>query len=187
MDLNFEQMLAQHNQEFRESEVYNDWMPDDGEYIVSLIKLDHGTSSKDGVDTIWWRLTGRIEDVQDEKINGREFCVGYFTNKAFGILKGAVNTLSGQEVNDLTDANAILAASIGLVVRGKVKTTTSKKNGKEYTNCNLMEVLNTTPATTSAEEAAQVVSPAGVPEPVEEIPTTVAPGAEIPAEAPLVV
>ena len=71
MDLNFEQMLAEHNQNFKESEVYSDWMPDDGEYIVSLIKLAKGSSTKDGVNVVWWRLTGRIEDVQDEKLNRR--------------------------------------------------------------------------------------------------------------------
>ena len=142
MDLNFEQLLAQHNQEFKESEVFSDWMPDDGEYIATLLKLTKGTTTKDGVSTVWWRLTGRIEDVQDEKLNGKEFTVGYYTSKAFGILKGAVNVLSGQAIDDLGQAHAILEAAIGLVLRVKVRTSTSKKNGKDYTNCYILEVIN---------------------------------------------
>jgi len=179
MDLNFEQLLASHNQDFKEAEVFNDWMPDDGEYIVSLIKLTSGTSNKDGVDTIWWNLKGRIEDVQDEKINGREFTVGYYTSKAFGILKGAVNILSGGEINDLAQANAILEAALGLVIRVRVRTSISKKNGKEYTNCFILEVINTTPETSAESvdvapepcvDPAPVEVPTNVPEPVTEMP-----------------
>ncbi len=177
MDLNFEQLLAQHNQEFKESEVYSDWMPDDGEYIATLLKLAKGTTTKDGKSSIWWRLTGRIEDVQDEKVNGKEFSVGYYSSRAFGILKGAVNVLSGQSIDDLDQAHAILEAAIGSVLRVKVRTSRSKKDGKDYTNCYILEVIDTT-RTASAEEvpltddpAAQVDTPAEVP-------------AEVPTEAP---
>ena len=148
MDLNFEQMLATHNQEFKDAEVFSNWMPPDGEYIASLIKLDTGTSSKDGVDTIWWKLVGRIEDVQDEKLNGKEFSVGYYSSKAFGVLKGAVKALNGDIIHDLGDAHVVLEASIGSIIRAKVETSTSRKNGKEYTNCYIQEVLDT--ATPSA-------------------------------------
>ena len=144
MDLNFEQMLAQHNQEYKDAEVFSNWMPPDGEYIVSLIKLDNGTSSKDGVDTIWWKLIGRIEDVQDEKLNGKEFSVGYYSSKAFGVLKGAVKALNGDIIHDLGDAHVVLEASIGTIIRAKVETSTSRKNGKEYTNCYIQEVLDAT-------------------------------------------
>lgn len=173
MDLNFEQLLAQHNQEFKESEVYSDWMPDDGEYIATLLKLATGTATKDGTSTVWWRLTGRIEDVQDEKINGREFSVGYYTSKAFGILKGAVNVLSGKAISDLTEAHAILTAAIGSVIRVKVRTSISKKDKKEYTNCFILEVIDTTatPADAVQETAGTEVetpAPAEVP---AEVPT----------------
>ena len=152
MDLNFEQLLAEHNQSFKESEVYSDWMPDDGEYIATILKLVKGTTVKDAVTTAWWRLTGRIEDVQDEKFDGREFSVGYYTSKAYGILKGAARVLSGNaELNDLREAHAVLAASPGSVLRVKIRTSTSKKNGKDYTNCFILEVINTT-TEASAEE-----------------------------------
>lgn len=159
MDLNFEQMLAQHNQEFKEAEVFNNWMPPDGEYVVSLVKLDQGTSTKDGKDTIWWKLIGRIEDVQDEKLNGQEFSVGFYTSKAFGILKGAVKTLAGDLINDLEEAHKVLEGSIGKIIRAKVSTKTAK-NGNDYTNCFIQEVIETT--TASAGEEAQVVTQADV-------------------------
>ena len=177
MDLNFEQMLAQHNQNYKESEVYSDWMPDDGEYIVSLIKLTHDTASKNGEDFLWWRLTGRIEDVQDEKLNSREFSVGYYTSKVFGILKGAINVLAGREINDLAEAHAILEASIGLVARVRVRTSRSRKDGKDYTNCFILEVIDTT---TSAGDNPETVAPG------EEMPSTEVTGVGgIPAEAPI--
>ncbi len=154
MDLNFEQLLAQHNQEFKEAEVYSNWMPDDGEYIVSIVKFDKGISSKDGADLGWWKLTGRIEDVQDEKLNGREFPVGYYTSKAYGILKGAARVLSGNsDLNDLGEAHEVLEASPGSVLRVKIRTSISRKNGKEYTNCFILEVINTTSETSAGDDA----------------------------------
>lgn len=145
MDLNFEQLLANHNQEFKEAEVFDNWMPPDGEYIVSLVKLTTGSLTKDGKDLIWWRLTGRIEDVQDEQINGKEFSVGYYTSKAFGILKGAVKVLAGDIIHDLAEAHIVLKTSIGKVIRVKVDTRPGKgaNAGKEYTNCYIQEVINT--------------------------------------------
>ena len=177
MDLNFEQMLAEHNQNFKESEVYSDWMPDDGEYIATLLKLAKGSTTKDGVNSVWWRLTGRIEDVQDEKINGKEFTVGYYTSKAFGILKGAVNVLSGQSIDDLGQAHAILEAAIGSVLRVKVRTSRSKKDGKDYTNCYILEVINTT-TETSAEDVPLTDDQ------VAQVETPVEVTAEVPAEVP---
>ncbi len=166
MDLNFEQMLASHNQEFKEAEVYSNWMPPDGEYIVSLVKLDHGTSSKDGTDLVWWNLKGRIEDVQDEKLNGKEFTVGYYTSKVFGILKGAVKMLAGEVINDLAEAHTILEASVGKIIRAKVDTTFNKKHQKDFTNCYIQEVINTTteasaePETETACDVSNAVDPA---------------------------
>lgn len=174
MDLNFEQMLAQHNQDFKDAEVYSDWMPDDGEYIVSLVKLDQGTSAKDGQSSVWWKLTGRIEDVQDPKLNGKEFTVGFYSSKAFGILKGAVKVLAGDLINDLADAHIVLQSSIGKIIRAKVSTRTAK-NGNDYTNCYIQEVIETTEA--SAEGEAQIVTPADV----GEVPAEVLVGPEVPA------
>lgn len=180
MDLNFEQLLATHNQEFKESEVFSNWMPPDAEYIVSLVKLDTGTFAKDGVSLPWWRLTGRIEDVQDEKLNGKEFSVGYYTSRAFGILKGAVQALSGEAIDDLPQADAELEASLGKVIRAKVATSKSKKDGKDYTNCYIQEVIDTTVAEAPAEAAVETVD-GSIPVETQAEPTL---ADAIPAEAP---
>lgn len=179
MDLNFEQMLAQHNQEFREAEVYSNWMPPDGEYIVTLIKLDKGTSNKNGENLVWWNLKGRIEDVQDEKLNGKEFTVGYYTSKVFGILKGAVKTLAGDIINDLADAHVVLENSIGQIVRVKIDTTFNKKHQKDFTNCYIQEVINTTTSTVEGGTELQTITAEDVGS-VEEV-------LEPPVEAPPVV
>ena len=192
MDLNFEQLLAQHNQEFKEAEVYSSWMPPDEDYIVSLIKLETGQKTKDGVATAWWKLTGRIEvektcpqDVQQaDKLAGKEFTVGFYTSKAYGILKGAARTLANNpQLDDLAEAHAVLEAAIGDVVRVRIKTSWSDKYKKDFTNCYILDVINTTEA--SAEETPRpddgysdetpAVEPDGI---TEEAP------AEVPAEAP---
>ena len=181
MDLNFEQLLAQHNQEFKEAEVYSNWMPDDADYIVSIVKFDKGISTKDGASLAWWKLTGRIEDVQNKKLNGKEFPVGYYTSKAYGILKGAARVLSGNaELNDLAEAHAILEASPGLVLKVRVRTSISKKNGKEYTNCFILDVIYTTTEAsagdvdqTPVEAAVEAADPIEIP---AEAPVAVAPG-----------
>jgi len=192
MDLNFEQMLASHNQEFKESEVYSNWMPPDADYVVSLVKLETGQKTDKGVVVGWWKLTGRIEDVQDEKLNGKEFTVGFYTSKAYGILKGAARILSGNpHLDDLAEAHAILEASIGSVLSVRVKTSWSDKYKKDFTNCYILEVIDTTE--TSVEDVSNATTPAPIethlpeeatysdPAPVADVPV------EVPAEAPPIV
>lgn len=183
MDLNFEQMLAQHNQAFKESEVYSNWMPPDGEYIASLIRFDAGEKEKDGFKTAWYKLTGRIEDVQDEKLNGKEFLVNFYRSSAYGILKGDARILSGNPLlDDLKEAYEAFEGSVsrGTVVRVKVITSFSDKYKKDFTNCYIQEVINTTTETSAEDisnathpapiEAPDIISPAGVPEPPLEAP-----------------
>jgi len=172
MDLGFEQMLAAHNQDFKEAEVFDNWMPPVGDYIVSIIKLDCGQGSKNDPDLGWWKLTCRIEDVQDAELNGKEFTVFYST-KALGILKGTARVISGNgSLNDLTEAHAALEAAVGQVARVEILTTTAK-NGKDYKNCYFREIINTTVEASADMVATEV--------PAQEIPT------EIPAEVPPVV
>ena len=166
MDLNFEQLLANHNQNYKDAEVFNNWMPPDNEYIASLVKLDTGSSTKDGVDLLWWKLVGRIEDVQDEKLNGKEFTVAFLTSKAYGMLKGVVKDLTGDLINDLSEAHIVLQESIGKIVRVKVLTGFSEKYKRDFTNCYIQEVLDTT-VETSAEDVSNATTPAPVEVPVE--------------------
>lgn len=172
MDLAFEQLLAEHNQAFKESEVYSNWMPPDGDYIASIVKFDSGEKAKDGVKTAWYKLTGRIEDVQDEKLNGKEFLINFYRSSAYGILKGDARLLSGNPLlDDLKEAYEALEASVGTVVRVKVVTSFSDKYKKDFTNCYIQEVINTT-----TETSAEPVE--GQTDVQDEAP------AEVPAEAP---
>ncbi len=189
MDLGFEQMLAQHNQEFKEAEVFSSWMPDDGDYIATLLKLESGQKTKDGAVIGWWKLTGRIEDVQDEKLNGKEFTVGLYTSKAYGILKGAARTLANNpQLDDLAEAHAILEAAVGDVVRVRIKTSWSDKYKKDFTNCYIQEVINTTTEASAEVPVEEILVDAdqigvAATDPIEAPPVEVA--AEVPAEAPL--
>ncbi len=178
MDLGFEQLLAEHNQNYKEAEVFSSWMPPDGEYITSLVKLNKGTSKKDGTDLLWWKLVGRIEDVQDEKLNGKEFTVGFYTSKAYGMLKGAIKDLTGDLIQDLKEAHTILEASIGKIIRVKVNTAFSDKYKKDFTNCYIQEVIDTTVETSAVEPAGSDILPDGITEAPAEVPV------EVPAEAP---
>ena len=155
MDLAFEQLLAEHNQAFKESEVYSNWMPPDGEYIASLVKFDAGEKEKDGVRTAWYKLIGKIEVEptvdplrEIQKLKGKEFLVNFYRSSAYGILKGDARMLSGNPlVEDLKEAYEILEASIGLVVRVKIITSFSDKYKKDFTNCYIQEVIDTTTST----------------------------------------
>ena len=174
MDLAFEQLLAEHNQAFKESEVYSNWMPPDGEYIASLIKFDSGGKMKSGVKTAWYKLTGRIEDVQDAKLNGKEFLINFYRSSTYGILKGDARILSGNPLlDDLKEAYEALEASVGLVVRVKIITSFSDKYKKDFTNCYIQEVIDTTTST-----SAEPITEADMVDPIET-------PAEVPAEAPI--
>ena len=171
MDLNFEQMLSEHNQAFKEAEVYSNWMPPDGEYIASLVKFDAGEKEKDEVRTAWYKLTGRIEDVQDEKLNGKEFLVNFYRSSAYGIMKGDARILSGNPLlDDLKEAYEALEASVGSVVRVKIITSFSDKYKKDFTNCYIQEVINTTTETS----AGDIPNEAGLDEAPAEVPVDVA-------------
>jgi hypothetical protein len=144
-DLAFEQMLAQYNQDYKDAEEYSDWMPPDGNYIVTITKIAKDVSTKDGNTLCWWKVTARIEsDVSDPKIYGQEFTLKFVSTKALGILKGFARSLNGGEVvNSIADADKVISESKGKVLDVKVVTTTSTKNGKDYTNCFVQKVVDT--------------------------------------------
>lgn len=148
-DLNFEQMLAAHHATLKanydEAEEFSDWMPDDGEYVVTVIKCSKGVSTKQDPQNpmFWWKPTVRIEDVANPELNGQEFALGFFNSNAPGIMKGQVKALNSGNVVAFDEIDGVFFGSVGKVLRVKVSTTTSKKNGKDYTNCFVQEVLAT--------------------------------------------
>lgn len=151
MDLGFEQLLAEHQEAFKDSEVYSNWMPPDGNYIVSVSKFESGEKAKDGARTAWYKLSGKIEvekdPLQDVKLGGREFLINFYRSSAYGILKGDARLISGDpSLDDLKEAYEVLEASIGTVLAVKVETAFSDKFKKNFTNCYIQEVLKTTTA-----------------------------------------
>jgi hypothetical protein len=142
-DLNFEAMLAEHNQNYKDASEFSDWMPPDEDYLVTVLKCDKGVSEKEGQAKLgWWKLTARIEAPEKEKLDGKEFSLGFYNTNAMGILKGQARALNGGEpVGSITEADAIFTAAPGQILRVKVATSTSKKNGKEYTNAYVQEVV----------------------------------------------
>ncbi len=146
-DLAFEGLLAEHNQAFKDASEFSDWNPPDGEYLATVLKCQKGVSDKDGKKTGWWKLTARLEAPESEALNGQEFTLGFYRTSALGILKGQARALNmGQTVGSLQEADAVFEKSVGAILRVKVVTTTSKKDGNEYTNCYVKEVIPTTQA-----------------------------------------
>jgi hypothetical protein len=149
-DLLFEQILAQHEQEYHDAEEFgSSWMPpdtpkDDPGYIVTILGCKTGTSTKKEQVVAWWRLTGRIEDPANEALNGKEFVLGFFRTSTPGVLKSTVRALNkGESVGTLAEANKVLVESVGKIARVKVKTTV-KDDGSSYTNAYVQEIIGVT-------------------------------------------
>ncbi|KKN12802.1 hypothetical protein LCGC14_1012760 [marine sediment metagenome] len=171
MDLGFEQLLAEHQQEFSEAEVFDNWMPPVGTYVVSITKFDSGQGSKNDMNLLWWKPTCMIEDVQLE-INGKTFTIFYST-KACGIFKGAARVISEDAtLNDIVEAHKVFEKSVGIVAEVEILITVAK-NGKEYKNCYFRRILKTTASSADVDQAPvegqAVEAPvdAPLPEPVE--------------------
>jgi len=144
-DLNFSQLLAEQNQAYQDAKEFNDWMPDDGEYVIAITACDTGVSMKDEIPMLWWKHTAEIVAGEDvESVLGKVFTSGFFTSKGFGQAKSQTKVLNGGDTPETVEAlNEVLSASVGIVVKVEIKTTVSKKNGREYTNCYYREVLDT--------------------------------------------
>lgn len=170
-DMDFERMLAQYHEnlktQYDDAEEFSDWMPPDGEYIVTVLKCSKGVSTKKDPNNpmFWWKPTVRIEDVAREDLNGQEFALGFFNTNAPGFMKGQVKALNGGDAVGFDEIDGVFMASVGKVLRVKVATTTNKKNDKEYTNCYVQEIIPMTATEETEVEPPQVEmdSPGDVP------------------------
>lgn len=137
-DLGFEKMLAEQNAAYAVAEEFSDWMPDDGEYFVTVLKCSKGEKEYKGVRMRWWKLTARIEDAANETLDGQEFSLGFFNTNAPGILKTRARALNrGKAVPTLPEAIGVFEASVGEILRVKVAT-----NDKGYKNCFVLEIID---------------------------------------------
>lgn len=135
MNNDFNALLQQTAEEFANAEVFNDWLPDDGDYNALIADYKEGVKETDTSKMWWMRLTGRLLAEGNPDLDQREFTLGYFSGKAPGILKGAVSVLNGAPVKNIADARAILLASIGAVVELTVST------GKQYRNVRITKLV----------------------------------------------
>lgn len=189
MDLGFEQMLAQHNQAFKDAEVFSSWMPPDSEvgYVVSIIKWTPKKKVKDGVELWEWTLTGRIEVeptadplVETGKLKDREFTINTYRVVAPSFMKGDARLLSGNpHLNDLKEAIDTLEASLGAVIQVTVRTAYNEKFKRNFTNARIEKIIDTTAASAAGESPVDDDSYVGDTTPTET--------ASIPVEAPPVV
>lgn len=161
-NMDFERLLAAHNatlkQQYDDAEEYSDWMPDDGEYTVTVVKCSKGVSTKKDPNNpmFWWKPIARIEAGDNiDKLLGNEFALGFFNTNAPGIMKAQARALNGGEPVAFDDLSKVFEESIGKVLRVKVATSKSQKDGKEYTNCYIQEVIQVEDVDVSQEEPPQ--------------------------------
>ncbi len=125
LDSGFEALLAQHQQAYAESEVFDDFNPPDGEHIVRIVKGRYGPKSEDGPKpgtATWVVLSAQIDDTANPEIHEKVTAL-FFTSKYFGGMKQAAEVLSGKACasNPIAAAKIILA-SIGYELQILVET-----------------------------------------------------------------
>jgi hypothetical protein len=169
-DMDFERLLAAHNaslkQQYDDAEEFSNWMPDDGEYMVSVIKCGRGVSTKKDPNNpmFWWKPVVRLEAGCSAELIGQDFALGFFNTNAPGVMKGQAKALNGGEPVAFEELDSVFMGAIGKVLRVKVVTSRSQKNGQDYTNCFIQEVIPMQAAEDLPEEPPQSATPA---EPVE--------------------
>lgn len=159
-DMDFERMLAQYHEnlktQYDDAEEFSDWMPDDGEYIVTVLKCNKGVSTKKDPNNpmFWWKPMVRIEAVEREDLNGQEFALGFFNTNYPGIMKSQAKALNGGVAVSFGDLDRVFMESIGKVLRVKVAT-----SNKGYKNCYVQEVIPMTVAEETEVEPPQGAEP----------------------------
>lgn len=164
-ELGFEQLLAQHHAELKKSyddaeEFGADWIPPDNPkdapYLVIGIKTQKGTYDKNGTTTFFWKPYVRLECPENPDLHGKDFPLGFFNTGAPGAMKGQAKAINGGEAVSFEELDNVFDATFaGKIMKVDVITATSKKNGQEYTNCYVREVVAVEETDTAQEEPPQ--------------------------------
>ncbi len=166
-DISFEALLAAHNQEYAEAEVFSQWQPPPGKYVVLVEKLDTGsTAQEEGDDMMWWSLRCMIID--EGSLFKKRFSI-FSSSKALGIFKGIVEALNdGEPVEGgLKEAHAVMENAVGAALEIEATTTFSKKAQREFTNIAILKVLETKVEVGTAESTVDAPEPVDPEPPVE--------------------
>lgn len=147
-DIGFEQLLAQHNQEYKDAKEFSDWMPPDGEYVILVKDCDRGSKEKDGSTMLWWKHTAEVvagdnqDACRDKEGNPREFGSMFVSSNNYGMAKSTAKILNGgTSPASSADLDRVLMGAQGQIIKVKIATKAGK-NGQEYTNTYYQELVD---------------------------------------------
>lgn len=144
LDSNFEQLLAQENQKFKEAKEFDDFTPPPGTYPMILEEIDTGTytDNKTGNEVMRVNPALKVIDDNNDAVDGRT-CRPFFSSKAWGPFKTfAREALGGELAGELKENVQALEEKIGTVYEVQVE-----QNGN-FTNYHILRELPTETAET---------------------------------------
>jgi len=142
-DLSFEQLLAAHNQEYKDAKEFSDWMPPDGDYVILIKSCDRGAKANDGGTMLYWKHMAEVVAGDNwEDCQGKEFGSLFCSSRNYGMAKSQAKILNGgNSPSSSADLDRVLMGAEGALVKVKI-TTKPGKNGQEYTNCYYQELVD---------------------------------------------
>jgi hypothetical protein len=147
-DMNF-------NAQLDEAESFNDWMPDDGEYLVvvksvkTVVRDDKTTGKK----YPGFKLTARIESHEDfPNIHKAEFTMANVTAKSASSFKTLAIGLAGKPIPS-ADMVKTIANSTGAVLRVKVRSHKGT-DGRTFKNTDVLQIVEPAPVAAPTEAPA---------------------------------
>lgn len=145
-NVNLEQELAAFDKEFQEAQPMDNWMPPDGEYIVTVgdTKVTPRVDKKSNSKTVDIKLFGVIRPdcvAGDQSLAGQAFQIDWYSPRNFGKMKAALRILNGGEPfnGGIVESVKFLQQSKGLDLKVKVSRRTTDKG--EYVNCTILELV----------------------------------------------
>ena len=152
-DLDFRNILAQSAEAFNDLELFDDWVPPDGDYTVVGQVVRSGTSSNEEAKTkyAWWNPPAQIID--DGEFHERTFSMGYAstnTGWSFARVCFLYRALMGKTSKVPAEINRFLREDYpGMVFTVSIARKVSKKNGKIYPEIRVTGVVPTDAPPTS--------------------------------------
>lgn len=136
--------LAEFNDAYAKAPVYEDYSPPPSEYIVEVTQAIRDIKKQqDGTELPWFKLIAKIHDPNDPAVDGKNFSLGFWSSKTFGMMKGALQMIAGKELSDsIVEAAEVFDNSVGTFLRVNV-TEKPGKEGRVYTNVKILAVLDT--------------------------------------------
>lgn len=161
-DINFEALLAQHNKDYKEAKEYSDWMPDDGDYVILVKLCEHGAKEQEDGTMLWWRHTATVVAGDGwESIQDKEFTSLRASSYNYGMAKTNAKILNGGVApSSSADLDRVFMGAQGKLIKASIRTSVSKKNGQEYTNCYYKELVDDKASAESVPTEVPVEEPA---------------------------